>query len=315
MFRLFSEGNLDPVAICDALSLYTKTPIIPGKTLVFLDEIQACLPAISSLRFFYEKLPALHLISAGSLLEFGLEQLPSFGVGRVRSVFVYPLSFDEFLGSLGEEGLIKLKKEAHADRPIPAPFHQKLTEYLKKFLIIGGMPEAVAQYAAGASLLEVQAVLDDLLISMQADFSKYKKRVPSLRIQEVFESVIGQTGGKFVFTKAAVQANLAQIKEAAQLLIMAGLVIPVTHTSANGIPLGAEADHKKRKLILLDTGLFQRVLGLNTAQYWPKTISIPLTKEPLPKCLWAWSGLNTAIHSSWNTCTIGTGKTPIAMPK
>ena len=112
------------------------------------------------------------------MLEFGLEQLPSFGVGRVRSVFVYPLSFDEFLGSVGEEGLVRLKKEATADRPLPVPFHQKLTTYLKKFLIIGGMPEAVAQYAAGASLLEVQAVLDDLLIAMQADFSKYKKTGP-----------------------------------------------------------------------------------------------------------------------------------------
>ena len=205
------------------------------------------------------------------MLEFGLEHLPSFGVGRVRSVFVYPLSFDEFLGSVGEEGLVRLKKEATADRPLPAPFHQKLTTYLKKFLIIGGMPEAVAQYAAGASLLEVQAVLDDLLIAMQADFSKYKKRVPSLRILEVFESVVGQTGGKFVFTKAATQANLAQIKEAVQLLVMAGLVIPVTHTSANGVPLGAEADPKKRKLILLDTGLFQRVLGLDTGQLLAQT--------------------------------------------
>jgi uncharacterized protein len=261
--RAFFNGNLDPKSICENLSLFFNTPIIAGKTLLFFDEIQACLPAISSLRFFYEKFPALHLISAGSLLEFALEELPSFGVGRVRSVFVYPLSFDEFLGSMGEHKLITLKKEANADRPIPLPFHQKLIDYFKKFLIIGGMPEAVARYANGGDLLTVQSVLDDLLISIQSDFSKYKKRVPSLRIREVFESVIQQTGGKFVFTKAATQTSLLQIKEAVQLLIMAGLVIPVTHTSANGIPLGAEADERKRKLILLDTGLFQRVLGLN----------------------------------------------------
>jgi len=181
----------------------------------------------------------------------------------VRSVFVYPLSFDEFLGGMGEDKLIALKKAANAKRPIALPFHQKLIDYFKKFLIIGGMPEAVAHYADGGDLLGVQSVLDDLLISIQSDFSKYKKRVPPLRISEVFESVIQQTGGKFVFTKAATQASLFQIKEAVQLLIMAGLVIPVTHTSANGIPLGAEADDRKRKLILLDTGLFQRVLGLN----------------------------------------------------
>jgi len=128
------------------------------------------------------------------------------------------------------------------------------------------MPEAVAQYAKGSSLLEVQAVLDDLIISIKADFAKYKKRVPSMRISEVFDAIIQQTGGKFIYTKAATQTSIVQIKEAVQLLMMAGLVIPVTHSSANGIPLGAELDEKKRKLILLDTGLYQRILGLDAGK-------------------------------------------------
>ena len=259
----FFKGNLDPKSICENLSLYFNTPIVAGKTLVFFDEIQSCMPAISSLRFFYEQLPELHLISAGSLLEFALSELPSFGVGRVRSVFMYPLSFDEFLGALGEHRLIALKKEGNE---LLLPFHHKLIEYFKKFLLIGGMPEVVSKYVGGASLLEIQSVLDDLLISIRADFVKYKKKVPSLRISEVFESVIQQSGGKFVYTKAASQANLLQIKEGCALLIMAGLVIPVTHTSANGIPLGAETNEKKRKLLLLDTGLFQRILGLNAGE-------------------------------------------------
>jgi uncharacterized protein len=262
----FFKGNLDPNSICENLSLYFDTPIVEGKTLLFFDEIQACLPAISSLRFFYEKLPALHLISAGSLLEFALEELPSFGVGRVRSVFIYPFSFDEFLEAMGEKKLVQFKKEANAVQPLSEPFHQKLIEYFKKFLIIGGMPEAIAHYANGGNLLEVQTILDDLMISIQSDFAKYNKKVPSLRISEVFESVVKQTGGKFVFTKAATQATHLQIKKVVRLLTMAGLVIPITHTSANGIPLGAEADYRKRKLILLDTGLFQRALGLNVGQ-------------------------------------------------
>lgn len=260
----FFKGNLDPKTLCDNLSLYFNTPIIAGKTLLFFDEIQNCLPAITSLRYFYEKMPALHLISAGSLLEFALSELPSFGVGRVRSVFVYPFSFDEFLLSQGEHQLVRLKKAANPSQPMLEPFHQKLIDYFKKFLIIGGMPEAIARYANGGNLLEVQAILDDLLVSITADFSKYKKRVPSLRISEVFESIINQMGGKFIYSKAATQASQLQIKEAVQLLIMAGLVIPVTHTSANGLPLGAEVDTKKIKLILLDTGLMQRFLGLNT---------------------------------------------------
>ncbi len=262
----FFKGNLNPESICENLSLYFNTPIIPGKTLLFFDEIQSCLPAISSLRFFYEKLPALHLISAGSLLEFALEQLPSFGVGRVRSVFIFPLSFDEFLGSLGEQKLVELKKKANPANPLPIPFHQKLIDYFKKFLIIGGMPEAVSVYASGGSFLDVQSVLDDLLVSIKADFAKYKQKVPSTRINEVFESIVHQNGGKFIYTKAATQTSLLQIKEAVQLLSMAGLVIPVTHSSANGVPLGAEIDEKKRKLMLFDTGLYQRFLDLNAGQ-------------------------------------------------
>ena len=169
----FFKGNLDPKSICENLSLYFNTPIVAGKTLVFFDEIQSCMPAISSLRFFYEQLPELHLISAGSLLEFALSELPSFGVGRVRSVFMYPLSFDEFLGALGEHRLIALKKEGNE---LLLPFHHKLIEYFKKFLLIGGMPEVVSKYVGGASLLEIQSVLDDLLISIRADFVKYKKK-------------------------------------------------------------------------------------------------------------------------------------------
>lgn len=262
----FFQGNLDPEIICENLSIYFKTPIIAGRTLLFFDEIQACIPAISSLRYFYEKLPQLHLIAAGSLLEFALQELPSFGVGRIRSIFVYPFSFDEFLYSLGESQLVKLKKEANDRKPLPDPFHKKLIEYFKKFLIIGGMPEVVANYAKNRDLLAAQEILDDITISLKSDFSKYKKRVPTLRISEVFESVVSQNGGKFKFANAATNSSLLQIKESVNLLILAGLIIPVTHTSANGIPLGAEADYKRQKLILLDTGLFQRILGLNVGQ-------------------------------------------------
>ena len=85
--KLF-EGDLDPAVLSENLSILYNIPVIPGKTLVFFDEIQACVPAISSLRFFYEKYPELHIIAAGSLLEFALAALPSFGVGRIRSLFV-----------------------------------------------------------------------------------------------------------------------------------------------------------------------------------------------------------------------------------
>jgi predicted AAA+ superfamily ATPase len=264
--RQLFEGDLSPQTLCENLSVLFNIPIISGKTLIFFDEIQACIPAISSLRFFYEQMPDLHLIAAGSLLEFALAELPSFGVGRIRSMFLYPFSFDEFLLANNEEMLLKAKQAASPEKPLAEPLHNKLLEYLKRFLIIGGMPEVVVNYIQGKNLNGCQLVLDDLIISLKADFSKYKQNVPVSRISEVFESVVQQSGGKFVFTKAATEANHKQIKGALDLLVMAGLAFPVTHSSANGIPLGAEIDPKKRKILLFDTGIFQRLLGLNIAE-------------------------------------------------
>lgn len=260
------EGDLTPQVLCENLSIMFDKEIVPGKTLLFFDEIQACIPAISSLRFFYEKMPELHVIAAGSLLEFALAEIPSFGVGRVRSIYMYPLSFDEFLKGLGQEKLFNLKSKANTQKPIVTALHDKLLDLLKKFLVIGGMPEAVHKYVTNSDIKECQKVLDDLISSFRADFAKYKDKIPSLRIREVFESVVHQAGGKFVFTKASQNLNTLQIKEALELLIMAGLVIPVTHTSANGIPLGAEVNLKKRKMLLLDTGLFQRLMKLDISE-------------------------------------------------
>jgi len=260
---LFEKGSLSPQPICELLALKYGTPIIPGQTLLFFDEIQACIPAISSLRFFYEKMPDLHVIAAGSLLEFALEEIPSFGVGRITSMFMYPFSFYEFLNALSESLLAEAICNAGPTNPLHEIIHNKSVELFKRFLIVGGMPEVVAKYVKNNDLLQIQTVLNSLLISLKNDFAKYKKRVPFSRLNEVFESVARQTEGKFVYEKAATQASNIQVKQALELLILAGLVYPVTHTAANGIPLGAEINPKFRRMFLMDTGLFQQILGLD----------------------------------------------------
>jgi len=150
--------------------------------------------------------------------------------------------------------------------PLSDPIHKQLVKRLKLFLIIGGMPEAVSEYVLSGDLLRSQLVLNDLLVTFQNDFSKYRKRIPDSRIREVFESVAHQVEGKFIYEKAANGCSHTQIKQALDLLIMAGLVYPVTHSSSNGIPLGAEMDMKYRRMFLLDTGLLQQILGLDVAQ-------------------------------------------------
>ena len=259
-------GNLSPFEICENLSAIYNVSIIPGKTLLFLDEIQKCIPAIESLRFFYEKMPELHVIAAGSLLEFALEEISSFGVGRIRSMFMYPFSFNEFLSAIKEDSLIYIKQQASPTKALNDAVHDKLLNYSKKFIMLGGMPEVVATYAKTKDINLCRQVIDDIIISYNDDFAKYKKLVPASRINEVFNSVIMQAGNKFIYSKATKNANQKQIKEALDLLIKAGIVIPVTHTSGNGIPLGAEVNPKKQKMLLFDTGLLLRILDFDIGE-------------------------------------------------
>jgi len=260
--RVF-ERHSDPRLICDELSAIYETPIIAGQTLLFLDEVQSCPDAISSLRYFYEQMPALHVIAAGSLLEFALQQIPSFAVGRVRSIYMYPFSFEEFLSAMERNILLEKLNIATPQNPLSEEIHTKLKELFLRFIVIGGMPEVVSKYASGGSLLDCQNILDELTETFYNDFAKYKHRVPATRLEEVFSAIIAQTGQKFTFSKANTSANQAQIKESIELLKMAGLVYTATHSSANGFPLAAETNPRYRKLMVFDTGIYQRFLRLD----------------------------------------------------
>lgn len=264
--RFFNQ-NLDPERICQELSAFYGKPILINETLLFFDEIQACPRAIQSLRFFYEDMPELHVIAAGSLLEFALAELPSFGVGRIRSMFMYPMSFNEYLLAHQMDQYIELIHSASPDKPMNPVFHERLTDYYRKFQLTGGMPEVVRQVVEKKSLLDGLNVLSDLSLSVRDDFSKYHKRVPESRIREVFASLVEQAGAKFVYSKVIAKASLPQIKETLELLVMAGLAFPVYHTAANGVPFSAQMDAKKFKVLLYDTGIFQHILGLNIREY------------------------------------------------
>jgi uncharacterized protein len=264
--RKIFEGNLRPGTICEELSVLYNTPIIAGETLLFFDEIQSCLPAISSLRFFYEQYPEIHIIAAGSLLEFAISELPSFGVGRVSSMYLYPFSFGEFLNAADAGLLRKAIVVASPEKPLSATLHNKALEFFKRFMILGGMPKVVSSYFTGGDLLTCQRVLDDLISAYEDDFAKYKKHTSPSLIRMVFKSVVEQNGKKFVLSKNLPDLNNLQVKNTLELLTMAGLIIPITHSAANGVPLGAEINPKMRKYIVFDTGIFQRLLGLNLSE-------------------------------------------------
>ena len=260
------ERYSSPQKICDELSLIYNIPIVPKHTLLFLDEIQACIPGISSLRYFYENMPELHIIAAGSLLEFALEEVPSFGVGRIRSMFMHPLSFDEYLRAMGFSALADRIKISSPENPLSEPAHQTALQHLIRFILIGGMPQVVATYAQTGRLYDCRQVLDDIVLTYYDDFAKYKKRVPVSRLRAAFSSIIEQTGRKFVYSAVSQTDNHEQIKQSIELLILAGIVYPVTHSAATGIPLAAQTNPKFRKFLIFDTGIMQRFLDLDISQ-------------------------------------------------
>lgn len=262
--RQVFEGDIDVQAICTQISAIYNTPIVAGETLIFIDEIQESKRVIASLRYFYEDYPELHVIAAGSLLEFALNELPSYGVGRIRSLYMYPFSFDEFLMAQGLEIQLNFKQTAKASKALPDALHQQMITQLRTFYLVGGMPEAVRLWVETNDLAQCAIVHNDILDTYQDDFSKYKSRISPLVLMSTLQSVVQQIGSKFVYSKVG-DFSTDTVKTALELLILSGLIIPVTHTSGNGLPLGAEINLKYRKFLFLDIGLMQSFLGIKTA--------------------------------------------------
>ena len=260
------RNNLVAPRITAEISALSGIPVQPGKTLLFLDEIQMCPEAIMSLRFFKEELPELHVIAAGSLLEFALAELPTFGVGRIHSMFMYPMTFDEFLEATGNKPLIDARDNASFDNPLSEPLHTKLIELLRTYMIVGGMPEVVATWIKTNDYLQCQEIQEDLLISYEDDFPKYKKKIDPHLLRLTFRSAAVQATHKFVYSEVGSGYRPEEVKKALDMLILAGLVIPVTRSDASGFPLGASANDKYRKMLLLDPGLLLRMLNMQTGE-------------------------------------------------
>ena len=262
-FIQFFQGDLDVNRIVPQLSAMVGKPIVAGQTLLFIDEIQASAEAIMALRFFKEDMPDLHVIAAGSLLEFALETLPTFGVGRIHSMFVYPMTFDEFLTACGEQLLLEARNNATAKTPLALPLYERLVGLFRSYMLVGGMPEVVAKWVETRDYLACQEVQDDIVLTYQDDFPKYRKRVDPTLLRLTLQSVALQIGNKFVYSQVGGGYSTNEVKKALDMLTLAGIITPVIHTNANGLPLGSEADPTYRKMLLLDSGLLLRWLNMS----------------------------------------------------
>lgn len=260
--------TLDVQEILKKLGFIYGISFSPGNSLLFLDEIQLCPQAIKALRYFKEKLPALHVIAAGSLLEFVLEDEKeplSFPVGRVRFLNMKPLSFQEFMRAIGQGQWEEALQTISLDKPLQEAFHTLLLRYVKDYFLIGGMPAAVKAYKESNSYLEVLRVQKAILDIYRLDLAKYGQKREFAHLQRLFESCPQLVAKHFRYSKIDPEsANPSrEYKNALRKLEQAHIISPVHATSANGLPLKAEENEKKFKLLFLDIGLLQNALEID----------------------------------------------------
>lgn len=271
--------TLDVQKIIKNLEYLYGQQVIPGATLLFFDEIQHCPQALKSLRYFKEKLPTLHVIAAGSLLEFVLEdegEPISFPVGRVRFLNMKPLSFTEFLRAIGQGQWMEALEEVSLQKPLSELFHNHLNQFVREYFLIGGMPEAIKSYISSNSYLEASREQRALLDVYRLDLAKYGKKNQFAHLQRLFDKAPHFVAKHFRYSKIDPEsANPSRdYKEALRKLHQASIILPVHATAANGLPLKAEENEKKFKLLFLDIGLLQSALGLDPQLFTSSSIHL-----------------------------------------
>ena len=178
-------------------------------------------------------------------------------------MFMYPMTFDEFLEANGERLLLEARNESSIDNPLPEVLHNRLIELLRTYMLVGGMPEAVKTWVETHDYIRCQEVQDDIIVAYEDDFPKYKKNVDPVLLRQTLRSAAVQVTNKFMYSRVGADYKTYELKKAVELLILAGILYAVVHTDANGLPLGSESDRSYQKILLLDTGLLLRLLNMS----------------------------------------------------
>lgn len=256
------EKDLNPQKIIFELEIYTGKRIIPGITLLFFDEIQASERALMSLRYFYEEMPDLHIIAAGSLLEFAMSSI-SFPVGRVTFEWMRPLTFKEFLEGCGKNILAENLPGIFEEQTVSQTLHSSLIEQLRLYFIVGGMPEAVKKFLDTNSLAEVRKIHDDIIHSYFQSLAKYNSKADIESLERVMNSVPSKVGSRVKYTHIDPDKRIETTKTSLNILEKA-LVIHLIHsTNTSELPLGADRQAKIFKPLFLDIGLMQHMCGID----------------------------------------------------
>jgi len=260
---IFQEDfNID--RIITLLNAYSGLKITHEDTLLVFDEIQAAPQGITSLKYFYEKAPQYQIIAAGSLLGVNIHPGESFPVGKVDFLTLYPLSFTEFLLAMSENGIVELIEKREWE--LLNTFNVKLTNYLRYYFFIGGMPEAVLSFSQNRDWNEVRTIQNAILKSYENDFSKHAPTDILPRINLVWKSIpaqLAKENRKFFYGVIKEGARAREYEMAIQWLIDSGLLHKVYCVSKPALPLVAYQELSAFKIYLNDTGLLAAMSNLN----------------------------------------------------
>ncbi len=252
-----------PQKIIQLLEIHYGQKITPGETLLFLDEIQAAGEVLAKLRYFYEEMPLLHIIAAGSLLDFILKDHTfSMPVGRIEYLHLGPMSFEEFLLAVHEKNVYEYLLRYTLDEPIPLSIHEKLNSLVKLYCITGGMPSVIKRYVETNSLNDCDKIKNNILLTYEDDFSKYSKKVNVDLLRTVFKKIPLVVGDKFKYANIDPRVRAKDIAGSLSMLCNAKIAYNIYHSSSNGIPLRAQINESIFKVLFVDVGLFTTLSGL-----------------------------------------------------
>ena len=256
----FFETSLDPKSIKQSIEIIKKTKIIPEETLLFFDEIQSCPRAITALRYFYEELNEIHVIAAGSLLEFALSGI-SFPVGRVQFLNMYPMTFAEYLLATDNETALEIVSSE--PKALPEPVHNSILKELRTYFFVGGMPESIKVFIESGSISDVFDVHKELIATFQDDFAKYAPYADKHCLNDVFRNIAKNVGNQIKYTHLSESFSSPTIKKAFETLLNAKILKKVPSLSNITPPFDLNISVKKFKSLLLDIGLWQHLSGVS----------------------------------------------------
>ncbi|MDR1725301.1 MAG: AAA family ATPase [Bacteroidales bacterium] len=253
------NGSIDPKRIITMLELMLNINITPSETLIIFDEAQEVPRALTSLKYFCEDAPEYHIVTAGSLLGIFLHKGTSFPVGKVNTLKLEPLDFEEFLLANDRENIVKFLKA----NPYETTFNEILSDLFKQYLYIGGMPEAVVDWIENRNVENVNAIQAEILNNYRKDFIKHTDNTTAVRIRQVFDSLPAQfakKNDKFLYGTVKSGARAREYEMAIEWLIDAGIVRKINQVSCGDkIPLKSYADFSAFKLYFVDVGLFRNL--------------------------------------------------------